>query len=383
MENLNTKNLYQAELFKNRLSKNYRQLKKWARKNRISSYRLYDKDIPEVPLALDLYEFLPEEITDKEECARFYAEQNNSISLNDAHSRETLKLQKERTYVTLYLYERPYEKERELEEEWLNLMAESACSVLEIQKDHVITKTRKKLSGSEEGRNEQYEKFDTQRHIQGLVQEQGQLFKINLTDYLDSGLFFDHRVLRKIIRESSSGKNVLNLFCYTGSFSVYAAEGNARLVESVDLSNTYIDWAKENFKINSLTNTQKYFFTRQDVREFLKQKNEENKNTDSSNQKYFDIIILDPPTFSNSKKTQNILDITKDWSELCAECIKLLRSKGCLYFSTNSKKLVFNKDELKKLTDNLEYSITDISSKTIPEDYRNSKIHRCWKIELA
>lgn len=369
MEN---KNQYQAELFANRLSKKYKLLKKWARRERISCYRLYDKDIPEVPLAADLYEFLPEEITDKVECAKWMREFDARISAND---NSAITDQKQRTYLHLYLYERPYEKDEKEEQDWMDLMAQAAAKVLQIPESHVIHKLRKKQKGTD-----QYEKIESDRTLQGLTQECGQLFKINLSDYLDTGLFMDHRPLRSVVRATASGKSVLNLFCYTGSFSVYAAEGKARRVESVDLSNTYISWAKSNLELNDFKDRNKYFFTRQDVTGFLNQKNAEVASEEGTNR--YDIIILDPPTFSNSKATTNVLDINRDWSSLCSKCIKILKPKGILYFSTNSRRLNFEESQLRNKTEGLDYKIEDITEQSIPEDYKGKKIHRCWKISL-
>lgn len=388
---------YQAELFSNRLAKQYKLLRKWARKNRVSCYRLYDRDIPEVPLALDLYTFLPEQVASKLEAARFLSEENDAFSANRATSlspfSETLTYEQNlsaRTYAHLYLYERPYDKPEAEEKVWLSNMAAAAARTLNIAPDHVITKTR--FIQRSDDQTDQYERIASDRHVTGTVQEQGQLFTVNLTDYIDTGLFFDHRPLRAIIRDTCAGKTVLNLFCYTGSFSVYAAEGKARLVESVDMSKTYLDWAKRNCSLNDFEDETKYLFTRQDCVGFLNQKNAEVANEavaskapvfDKNNVRLapnrWDLIVLDPPTFSNSKRTDTTLDITRDWSTLCAQCINLLTPKGTLYFSTNSRRLSFSAEELAKKTETA-FTVTDITAQTIPEDYRNSKMHRCWKI---
>ena len=367
MEN---KTSYQSQLLFNRLTKKYSLLKKWARKNRINCFRLYDKDIPEIPLAIDYYEFLPDGITDKFECAKWNLENQQLISQNN---QSAILDSKNRTYLHVYLYERPYEKDLAEEELWLKEMAVSCSKALQIPENHVITKLRKKQKGLN-----QYEKIDTKFAIQGFTQEAGQLFKINLSEYLDTGLFLDHRPLRSVVRATSSGKSVLNLFCYTGSFSVYASEGKASRVESVDLSNTYIQWAKENMELNGFTDKNKYFYSRSDVIGFLNQKNAEVKNQEGTNR--FDIIILDPPTFSNSKNTQNVLDINRDWSDLCFKALNILNKNGILYFSTNSKRLNFCESELIQKTENMELKIEDISEKTIPEDFKGKKSHRCWKI---
>lgn len=386
MEN---KNQYQSELFSNRLKKKYKELRKWARKNRVSCYRIYDRDIPEVPVSLDLYEFLPENVTSPMESARFLSDQNARLSAND-YSIEDDK--KSRTFAILYLYERPYEKDEKEEEEWLDAMANAAATVLGIPYSHIIKKQRKRQNH----KASQYEKTeDTNYELQeagNLTQECGQIFKLDLTTYLDTGLFFDHRPLRSAVRENCSNKSVLNLFCYTGSFSVYAASGNAKTVESVDLSNTYLDWAKENMTLNGFIDKKKYIFTRDDCIQFLQEKSVAQKavisGTASDEQKKsastYDLIILDPPTFSNSKNTYNVLDINRDWPQLVKDCLNILNPGGTLYFSTNSERLKFDKTQLPNATiSGCIITCDDITAQTIPNDYSGSKPHRCWKFQIG
>ena len=367
-------NAYQAQIFSNRLAKKYRLLRKWARRERVTCYRLYDRDIPEVPLAVDLYEFLPAGMNSKNECAKFLHDEDARISANDLSA---AKEKNERLFVHLYLYERPYEKSDSDEQIWLNEMCSAVAKTLGIPETHIIQKLRKKQKGEN-----QYEKINSERTVESYVQECGQLFKINLSDYLDTGLFFDHRPLRQIVRSSCAGKSVLNLFCYTGSFSIYAAEGKAKRVESVDLSKTYIEWTQFNFALNDFDpESPRFIFTRADVNGFLNQKLAEVPNSDKSNR--YDIIILDPPTFSNSKATRNTLDINRDWSELVKKCINLLNPDGVLYFSTNSHRLKFDADLIPKLSVyNTEVKVTDMTGKSLPEDFKGSKAHRLWKIEI-
>lgn len=364
MEN---KNLYQAQIFCNRIQKKYKELRKWARKNRITCYRLYDRDIPEIPLSLDMYEFLPDDIDSKISAARFLAEQNARYSANDPLVEKENSL---RRFFILYLYERPYEKDENDEEQWLDLMSKTVSEVFNVPVSHILRKERRKQKGES-----QYEKSTETSIVKGCVQEQGQLFNVDLSSYIDTGLFFDHRPLRAVVRNSSSGKAVLNLFCYTGSFSVYAAEGNAKSVESVDLSNTYLNWAKENMTLNGFSDSKKYIFTKGDVIKFLQEKKQ-------ANDTKYDLIILDPPTFSNSKMSLNMLDINKQWSELVNDCLNLLNPKGVLYFSTNSRRLIFDSTLVLKQVGNSNVNISDITEETIPQDFKGTKIHRCWKIQL-
>ncbi|MBP5587225.1 MAG: class I SAM-dependent methyltransferase, partial [Treponema sp.] len=319
------KNAYQAELFSNRLKRKLKELKKWARKNRISCYRLYDRDIPEIPLSLDIYEFLPDGINTKTEAARYILNQNERIAANDPLVQKEAPLN---TYAVLYLYERPYEKDEKEEDEWFNQMAQTAALTLSIDESHIVKKMRKRQRGTN-----QYEKEDEQTQknaaaIKGITQESGELFNIDLTSYIDTGLFFDHRPLRSKIRDIAQKKSVLNLFCYTGSFSVYAAEGGARYVESVDLSNTYLNLAKENMKLNNFTDKDKFIYTRADCVEFLKEKALKAKGGSLKDDERYDIIILDPPTFSNSKNTYTVLDINRDWVQLVKDCLNILSPGG-------------------------------------------------------
>ncbi|MBQ9281072.1 MAG: class I SAM-dependent methyltransferase [Treponema sp.] len=374
--NQNTKeqNEYQAQIFANRLAKKYKQLRKWARRERVSCYRLYDRDIPEVPLAVDLYEFLPDGMDSKIDAALFLKSEDERISSNDLSAS---KEKTERSFAHLYLYERPYEKSDSDEQLWLDEMKKAVAQTLGISEGRVIQKVRRHQKGEN-----QYERIENERSVEGFVQECGQLFKVNLSDYLDTGLFFDHRPLRTVVRSCSSGKSVLNLFCYTGSFSVYAAEGKARRIESVDLSNTYLEWARFNFALNDFDpDSPKFFFTRGDVTGFLNQKLAEVPNAERSNR--YDIIVLDPPTFSNSKATRNPLDINRDWSELVKKCLNLLNENGVLYFSTNSHRLKFAPELIPKLSVyNTEVKITDMTEKSLPEDFKGTKAHRLWRIEV-
>ena len=371
------KNAYQAELFSNRLKRKYKELRKQMRKNRISCYRLYDRDIPEVPVSLDLYEFLPDGVDSVMEAARFMADQNERLSANDPAIEKEIK---ERTWAVLYLYERPYEKSEEEETLWLDAMAKAAADILGIDKSHIIKKSRGHKSHKED---EQYQKNDSQIAIEGLVQEQGQLFRVDLTSYLDTGLFFDHRPLRATVRDTSSKKRVLNLFCYTGSFSVYAAQGNASYVESVDLSNTYLTWAKDNMKLNGFTDKRKYNFTRADCQVFLQEKAVAAKGGKLADEELYDLIILDPPTFSNSKATNDVLDINRDWPQLVKDCLNILAPGGTLYFSTNSERIKFDISKIPpKTAAGSEFTWKEITEQTISADFAGKKPHKAWEFKL-
>ncbi len=312
------KDLRQAEYFRNRVAKNEKALRRWARAQGVEALRLYDRDIPEVPLALDRY--------------------------GDA--------------LLLALYERPYEKDEALEAEWLELMGQAAAGALGMAPGSVFMKTRRHQRGSG-----QYERLGSEG-AERVILEGGLSFVVNLSDYLDTGLFLDHRPTRSMVRAESAGKAVLNLFAYTGSFSVYAAAGGAASVTSVDLSNTYLAWATRNLALNGFSGPS-YPLVRSDVSAFLAGA--------AASGKRWDLIVADPPTFSNSKSAEKDFDVNEDWPSLVGACARLLSPKGRLYFSTNSRKLKWSAGPVPGAWE-------DISAATIPPDFRDAKSHRCWRL---
>lgn len=326
----------QSVLFANRLEKQYKHLKKWAKRTNTTCFRLYDKDIPEIPLAVDIY----------------------------ASGGEN--------YLHVSLYERPYDKDAHEEEIWMAAMTEAAADVLGVSPERVFAKIRKKQRGEEA----QYERMD-RKGSRLIVEEGTSRFLVNLSDYLDTGLFLDHRPARLLVRSRSEGKKVLNLFCYTGAFSVHAAAGGAKRVTSVDLSKTYLAWAEDNMRLNGFEtrgNSPAYEFVQADVKAFLASASRE--------QNRWDLIICDPPTFSNSKRTVDTLDINRDWAALCRSCLALLESGGELYFSTNSRSLGFDASLIGGAAARESTRIEDLTALSIPEDFRNKKIHRLWRFTV-
>ncbi|HWR11400.1 MAG TPA: class I SAM-dependent methyltransferase [Rectinemataceae bacterium] len=314
------KDTRQADYLSNRLLRNFRLLRKWARAEDIHALRLYDRDIPEIPLAVDLY-----------------GEGDGATLL-------------------IALYERPYEKDEAEESAWLDLMAQSAAKSLNVSPRRVHLKTRRKMKGLS-----QYDRGGDKK-VFTVARESGLFFRVNFSDYLDTGLFLDHRPARAILRRAAAGKRVLNLFSYTGSFSVYAAAGGAAEVVSVDLSNTYLSWSVENFKLNELSE-KVHTPVKADVMTFLKQA--------SASGRTWDIIVADPPTFSNSTMTKEDFDVNRDWPALLAACAKVLAPAGTILFSTNSRQLKWDPALV-------ELPWEDITEPSIPRDFRNRKIHRCW-----
>lgn len=304
-------------MFDNRLKKVYRILGKQARQQGISCYRLYDRDLPEFPLIIDLY--------------------GDEVLVTEYRSQHRLT-------------EEEYER-------WLEDSLEVVLHVLSRTPEQIHLKERKR----KEHRRDQYQKTDNKKAFFG-VKEGGLTFLVNLTDYLDTGLFLDHRITRDMVRKDSRDKKVLNLFCYTGSFSVYAADGGAREVVSVDLSNTYIDWARKNMELNGFVGVQ-YRFERADVLQYLPQVQNGS----------FDLIVLDPPTFSNSKSMQDVFDVQLMHVELINTCLEKLAPGGLLYFSTNARKFTIE-------TDAIHGVVKETTAATTPFDFKGKLLRWCYTI---
>ncbi len=306
---------------KNRLSKNQKKLKTYLQKNKIEAYRLYNKDIPEYPYLIDIYG----------DCAVIY-EQGKKLGEEDQAKREA--------------------HQRDIEV--------ALKEVIGIETSHQYFKIREKQKG-----NEQYRALDPRSQEFFTVGEFPFKFLVNLERYLDTGLFLDHRPLRQYLLNNSKDKRVLNLFCYTGSLSVAAATGGGT-VTSIDMSNTYLDWAYENFLINNL-DPKKHSFYQADVLKELPLRKEQGE--------LFDLIILDPPSFSNSKRMEEDLDIERDHPILIRDAMLLLASGGTLFFSTNKRKFELHRI----ITDH--YKVKEISQWTIPLDFHQTHIHRAFTIE--
>jgi 23S rRNA (guanine2445-N2)-methyltransferase / 23S rRNA (guanine2069-N7)-methyltransferase len=315
-----------ARMFGNRLGKNLKRLQSWASKSDIFCYRVYDADMPEYAFAIDVYHTLDPDQT--------------------------------------WLYVQEYAAPAEIELDAVRRRRNEALSVMpEVtgvpeERIHVRTRRRNK-------RGEQYKKVDEQAHFH-YVLEAGLKFRVNFDDYLDTGLFLDHRITRARLRDAASGKRFLNLFAYTGTATVYAAAGGAKSTTTVDMSRTYLDWAERNLSINGFHGPA-HELVQADCREWLQES--------ASKPTRYDLIFLDPPTFSNSKRMEGVLDIERDHGALIDACGKLLAADGLLVFSTNAQKF--------KLDDALlaRYNVRDISGPTLPRDFeRNPRIHRCFEI---
>jgi 23S rRNA G2069 N7-methylase RlmK/C1962 C5-methylase RlmI len=338
-------------MFANRLRKRYRHLAKWAKRGGAGFFRLYDRDIPEIPLVLDFYgNLLSKDAARPGEPAgsRGAAIPDGKAALAGA------------------LYKRPYEKDQAEEQVWLTRMRDAASAALDIPGSRIFIKERKPQRGAD-----QYEKFGRE-HAGFTVTEGGLRFRVNLSDYLDTGIFSDRRLLRAKIREEAAGKRVLNLFAYTCSLSVCAAAGKALRVDSVDLSNTYLDWGRRNFALNGLeaggTKGEPSFrFIRADVFRFLAE--------NQGRGRTWDLIVLDPPTFSNSKKMDRTLDVMRDHRELIEGCLALLAPGGRLWLSVNARGFRLAERDFPGFT------LVDMTEKLRDEDFRNRRIPACYVFE--
>jgi 23S rRNA (cytosine1962-C5)-methyltransferase len=307
-------------MFLNRIKKNQAHFRKWAKRIGTQAYRLYDKDIPEYPFAVDVYG----------------------------------------EYLVIHYYDEGFQDD----EEKLWAATEDLGKVLGVDEEHIFIKLRRRIKD----RKNQYEKAATLA-LTTVVEEQGLKFKVNVSDYTDTGLFLDHRKSRAWVKAQASGKRVLNLFCYTGSVSVAAGVGGALAVDSVDLSQTYLDWAQENFQLNGLLEKEKYRFVREDCHKALIQFKAEGRR--------YDLIFVDPPSFSNSKRMVGHFDVQEHHAELLMLCKDILSENGLLFFSNNLRKFEIQKELLE-----LHFAIESYSSKTLPDDFRNKKIHNSWLLKL-
>lgn len=313
-------------MFKNRVKKNFDFLKKWAKRGNITAYRVYDKDIPQYPYTVDFYD------------GSIVIYQYESLKYNHENNEEYL------------------EKDiKKLEEVIISIK-----NIFQIDEDNIFLKKRKKQKGIL-----QYEK-EIDKKITKIVTEGDMKFIVNLSDYIDCGLFLDHRKTRQLVKNLAFDNNILNLFSYTGSVSVAAALGKAKSVTSVDMSNTYLNWAEENFKLNNIS-LHNHEFIREDITKWLPEI--------ALTRKKFDFIFIDPPSFSNSKKMQELFDIQKDYIKIINNSEKILSTNGKIIFSCNLRSFKFTNEFF-----NDKFLIEDISLKTIPQDFRNSKIHYTWML---
>ena len=306
-------------MFRNRLQKVHRHLRRQARRLKVSCYRVYDHDLPEFPLCIEIYE-------DKVYTAE---------------------------------YKRQHKMTEGQHDEWMEKTLNVIREVLDASTGNTFLKLRQRKAG----RLGQYQKTADERH-EFVVHENNLKFIVNLSDYLDTGLFLDHRITRQRVKDHTKEKKVLNLFCYTGSFSVYAASGGAKEVLSVDLSKTYLDWAKRNMNLNGFDDEEKYRFVRADVTKYLK----------TLSENCFDIVIMDPPTFSNSKRMAGFLDIQRDHAKLINDCLHCMKPGGILYFSTNSTKFSLNTKQINSA------NINNVTKQTTPFDFDGRLRRFCFTI---
>jgi len=306
-------------MFRNRLEKVYKHLRKQAKRQGITCYRIYDHDLPEFPLIIEIYE--------------------DKLHLSE--------------------YKRKHDMNDDEHEIWLNGCMKTVTEVFQVPEENIFLKTRKR----KEGRGSQYQKAAESKN-EFVVHENDLRFIVNLSDYLDTGLFLDHRITRQMVKEQSTGKRVLNLFSYTGSFSVYAVAGKASTVTSVDLSKTYLNWAQRNMDLN-FNDAANHEVIHADVKQYLK----------TVAEKSFDLIIMDPPTFSNSKRMDDFLDIQKDHVELINDCMTILGKEGKLFFSTNYTKFQMENEKLQAS------EIKNITKQTTPFDFEGKLKRQCFLLK--
>lgn len=308
----------QVQPFANRLEKRLRHLSRWARRSHTSAFRLYDRDMPEFPFTVDWFD----------------------------------------GRILLVEYPR-HSRRRETER-----VVDAISTRLQVARADIHFRVHEPKRWG----HEQYEKVD-EDGTDFAVEESGLRFWVNLSRYLDSGLFLDHRMTRAMVRKEAHNKRMLNLFAYTGSFSVYAAVGGAVTTVSVDLSKGYLAWAERNFRLNGIS-TRRHEFIRADVRQWL---------ASHSTIEPFDLIVLDPPSFSTSKAMNGTFNIQRDYRHLLELTIRCLSPEGTLFFSTNFQKFELDDAAIAGLGLRAE----DITALTLPVDFRNRRIHQCWRVHRA
>lgn len=320
---LRSRDMSELEQFRKCLANNVRHLRRWPSRG-VTCYRLYDRDVPDAPLIIDRYE-------------------------HAVHVAE---------------YERVHSRTMAQHADWLDrakaIIAE--CTGVPQADVHIKAKHRQR------GLTQHERQDETGATI--VANEAGLRFEVNLSDYIDTGLFLDHRNTRGMVRDAAAGKRFLNLFCYTGSFSVYAAAGGAAATTSVDLSNTYLEWTNRNLALNGMTGAgqaQKHRLLRSDVLEFLRTHPQGG---------HYDLAVMDPPTFSNSKSTEEDWEVAVGHSEALRLLLSVMAPGGIVFFSNNYRR--FKLDE--EMLHTVGATWQEISRRTVPEDYRNKRIHRCWRI---
>ncbi len=305
-----------AQMLANRLKKNQKQLQTWINQNHIEAYRLYDADLPEYAVAIDCYQ--------------------NHIHIQEYQAPKSIEPKKAALHLNHVL------------------LAVQALLQPKLEKIHLKTRQIQKDK-------QQYNKL-SEHENRFVVNEHGRKYLVDLSQYLDTGLFLDHRWLRNQIEKSANNKKVLNLFSYTGSISVAAAKGGAQAIYSVDTSKTYLKWAEENFALNGLR-SHSHQFIREDVLSYLRKCKEQ-----------FDLIIADPPTFSNSHSRESDWEVQRDHHDLIELCMNRLNKDGVMYFSNNFKKFSLDTDIKEK------YKVLDVTKNSFDPDYQSSHIHHCFKI---
>ncbi len=316
-----------AEMLANRLRKNLKELSKWARREGVHCYRLYDADLPEYALAVDIY--------DGEKRWLHVQEYQAPKSVDEGKARKRLR-------------------------EALAVIPD----VLETPQDQLFFKVRKKQKG-----RAQYEKLSEEKRFH-QVEENGCKFWVNFEDYLDTGLFLDHRKTRAHVAKLARGRRFLNLFAYTGTVTVYAALAGAESTLTVDMSRTYLDWGKRNLQLNGIP-ANKHTYVQADCLQWL----QEQAGAQGAWQQRFGVIFLDPPTFSTSKRMNESFDVQRDHAQLIEQAVTLLEKTGVLVFSNNSRKFRMDRSVLDA------FDVKNITRKTIPKDFaRHASIHNCWEI---
>jgi 23S rRNA (cytosine1962-C5)-methyltransferase len=310
-------------MFADRLRKRDRQLQPWARRHDVEAWRVYHRDIPELPFAVDRYA--------------------DALHLSE--------------------YERPHDRSPQNHATWLETMVEAAAAALGVDPALCRLKRRERQRGA----GQQYQRFADQG-LTRIVREQGLRFEVNLSDYLDTGLFPDHRITRHWVRQMAQGRRVLNLFCYTGAFTAYALDGGAAQVVSVDASPTYLSWGARNVTLNGLPQGRARW-ERGSVPQWLVEV--------APRLGPFDVVVVDPPTFSNNRSRQEVWEVQRDHAALLDAVAAVCAPDATIWFSTNARRFTLQAEALTTQG----WRVEDRTEASTPPDFQQARLHRCFRLQ--
>ena len=337
-ENSMVRRDYPASMLAARLRKRMRHVAKWARRQDIGCFRLYERDIPDYPIVIDWY---------ADEGAADLSRDGDAIA---------------------WFHDRTRDDTPKQAVDYRRAAIAEILDGLGIEADRLHIKERGRQR-TDDGARQQYERLDSRATIKTVV-EHGLRFEVNLSDYVDVGLFLDHRPTRHAVAERARGRRILNLFAYTGAFSIHARSGGASVTTTIDMSKTYLDWYERNLKLNDFALDKDHTSVHADCLQWLE------AGPAAHGVGQYDTIVCDPPTFSNSKRMRaGSFAVDRDYQDLLRNVVRFVAPGGEIFFSTNSRSFRFDESIIPPT-----FGVQEITHRSIPEDFRNRRIHRCWRL---